>query len=346
MRHSCLFVLALGALGAGIASPQSISPDLTKYLTLTDTEVQSINALNTAFNQYANAQQNQYFKLQSQALAELGKDSPVPSVVGGLYAQMEMMSRDYNTQLAQLQSKVAAVLTTGQVVLASALLDVVRLQPLVSEAQCVNMESPIVFTGSFTFTPIPVATPVTGVSPILQYAPVQSTPCSPTPLPTALVNYLNLSDSQQSTIENAIQGNQEYLTRQALKIQELQYEIQDLTAAQTIDTVSLGADYVAIAQLQRDETTQSGQLGTTVRSVLADQQQPQLKALDNAVAMNGTASAAVSSNILVLPPDLKQSYGVCGLFGSFLNNVVPNPFSGTTCGGVSFGVLTRPATVY
>lgn len=327
MRHSCLFALALGALAAGIASPQSISPDLTKYLTLTDSQVQSINALGTAFNKYVNTQQNQYFQLQSQALAELAKDSPAPGVVGSLYAQMEMINRDYNTQLVQVQSNVAAVLTTGQVVLVSALLDVVRLQPLVSEATCEYIEPRLPSLADFLLG-IPTINGVTS-----------TVSCSPLLLPAALSNYLNLSDGQISTIENAIQGNQDYLTRQTLKIQELQYEIQDLTAAQTIDTVSLGADYVAIAQIQRDETTQSGQLGTAVRGVLTDQQQPQLKALDNAVTMIGTANAAVSTNILVLPPDLRQSYSV-----SVCNSLTPFPV--TTCGSVFLGTLRPLATVY
>jgi hypothetical protein len=79
-----------------------------------------------------------------------------------------------------------------------------------------------------------------------------------------------------------------------------------------IDTATLGADYVAIAQIQRDETTQTGQLITTVRSVLTDQQQPQLKALDNALSLQSVVYEAVESNILVLPPDLTQSNGSAG----------------------------------
>ncbi len=57
------------------------------------------------------------------------------------------------------------------------------------------------------------------------------------------------------------------------------------------------------------------QLVTTARALIADQQQPQLKALDNALTLAGTANSAVQANILVLPPDLRSPYQFS--YGSF-----------------------------
>lgn len=300
MNYRWPLVLVLGMFFLGIASSQTVRQDLQNYLGLSDSQVGSINSLNAGFNKYASAQSSQYGELQSQARAELAKDSPDPRAVGSLYGQMAMLGRDYDAQLAKVQSDVAAVLTADQVVLTGRLLDTIRLQPLVSEAACISMESRVVPTfaslnGSFSATGIYVAN--------LSFSPYRS--CSTPPLPTALVNYLQLTDGQTSLILNALKGNQDAMDRQSAKITELQYEIQDLTAAQTIDTAKLGADYVAIAQIQRDENTQSAQLVTTVRSVLTDAQQPQLKALDNAMVTYFSASEAVSVNILVLPPDLR-----------------------------------------
>lgn len=305
MRYPFVFALVLCELTAGIASPQSIPTDLVSYLSLTSTQVQSINSLNTAFNRYMDKQQNQFYDLQSQAAAELAQATPDPNVVGNLYGQMIAIGRDYTTQLATLQSNVAAVLTPAQVTLVSALLAVARLQPLVEEAQSVDME-PQQPTGEISTIYDPAAS--------VYFATLSC--CSSGTIPIALVNYLNLSDAQNFAIQSAIQANQTYLNGQSLKLQELQNDIQTLAAAQTIDTASLGADYVSIAQIQNDEATQAGQLVTTVRNIITDQQQPQLAALDNALAQSGIESDAIESNILVLPPDLVQTYNPFSMTGT------------------------------
>ena len=293
MRHPYLFALVLGAMTAVIASPQSISSDLATYLSLTDAQTQAINGLNNDFVQYI--QQIPYVALQLEAEDELSKDSPDPEKVGRLFARMERYNREYNAQLTQVQSKVAALLTPDQAMRVAALLDVVRLQPLVIEALCASLETE---SGDFFST-------ATGI-------PFSSDTCSVPPLPTALVNYLNLSDGQVSAMQNAIQANLDQEGRQSLKIQMLEDEIQKLTDARKIDVSKLGADYVALARIQRDEGTETEQLTVTLRSVLTDQQQPQLKALDNALALSLDASVAVSANILTLPPDLNANLG-CNL---------------------------------
>jgi hypothetical protein len=296
-RVVCLFLLTCCT-----AWPQpSVSSDVKAYLSLTDAQVQSIDALNSDFSQYSSAQQTAYYQFQSTEQNELFKDSPDPAVVGDSYAQMEMIRRDYNAKLAQLQSKVGALLTADQAMLVAGLLNVVRLQPVVSEASCVSLE-PRFRVGDF-------ASFLLGIPSFSS-----TTTCQVAPFPTALANYLTLTDNQIVAIENAIAANQDYVSRQTLKITELQNEIKDLTAAATIDSAKLGADYVAIKQIQSEESTQSSQLATTVRSLINDQQQPQLQALDNALKLNSTASAAVSANILVLPPDLQSNS--CGNFSS------------------------------
>lgn len=304
MRYKCVFALVVGTFAAGIASPQSIPSDLASYLSLTETQVQAINSLNIGFNQYTHSQENLYYDLQSQVSAELAKASPDPGVVGSLYGQMAMIGRDYNTHLAQMQTNVGAVLSTAQVALVNALLGVARLQPLVSDAQSVDMEPASAIQRSGGFGVIVVANVCASAS---AGAPVQ--------VPPPLVNYFNLSDAQSAAIQNAIQANRDYVNVQSQKIREFQSAIQTLTAAQTIDTTALGADYIAIAQIQNDEKTQAGQLITTVRSVLTGQQQPQLAALDNAMSLSQVEYEAVQNNILVLPPDLAQTYSPFGFSG-------------------------------
>jgi Spy/CpxP family protein refolding chaperone len=294
MSHRWFYLLILNALAAVVASTQQNPPDLKTYLKLTDAQWHSISDLNSQFSQYAGQQLSAYYDWQSKATAALTGPSPDPGEIGDDYARMEMIRRDYSTQLAQLQSKVAAVLNPDQAVLVSGLLSAARLQPLIAEAQCVYMEQQLTFA---YLSAIPYAISTTFGS--------STSTCQIPPFPTALGQYLNLGDAQIAAIENAIRNNQDYVSRQALKIAELQNEITDLTSADTIDAARLGADYIAIQQIQNDESTQTGQLTSTVRSVLTDQQQPQLQALDNAMQLNFTVRQAESSNVLVLPADLQ-----------------------------------------
>jgi hypothetical protein len=153
-----------------------------------------------------------------------------------------------------------------------------------------------------------------------------STPigCQTTPFPIALTNYFKLTDSQVVTIQNAIAGNRDYLSRQSLKMAEIQMDIKDLTAGDPIDAAKLGSDYVALWQLQNEQSTQADQLMKTVRSVLNEQQTSLLRALENALAQYYLALTAVSYNILVLPPNLQTfSCGVAGTgnFADFLLGV-------------------------
>jgi hypothetical protein len=72
-----LLALVLGALTAGIASPQSIPSDLVTYLNLNQTQIQSINTLNAAFNQYTYTQDQQGYDLQSQVDTERPRPRPI-----------------------------------------------------------------------------------------------------------------------------------------------------------------------------------------------------------------------------------------------------------------------------
>jgi Spy/CpxP family protein refolding chaperone len=196
-------LLALGALAASVASPQAIQtllPSLPQYLSLTPAQMQSINDLNNHLGQYSNKQQTAYDNYQSTASSELAKDSPDPSVIGNAYAQMETIRRALNSQISQTQSQVGALLTVDQAMLVGGLLNGVRLQPLVTEAACTYLEPRVVYAGFLL-----------GYSPAL----VSSVPtCQVPPVPTALANYLNLTDNQITAIENAISANQDYTSRQ------------------------------------------------------------------------------------------------------------------------------------
>jgi hypothetical protein len=300
-------VLMLTMLSAGIATAQTqVVDQLAKYLGLSSDQLASINKLSDDFSTYWDTQSKKFFNLANQAQHDLAQTPPDPNSVGQEYAQMEMIRRDYYTQLAQLQTNVAAVLTPSQVVLANALLQVERLQPVVQEAVCVSLMGPLFTSASVAY--IPVLSLPTISTPTCQTIP---------PLPVALSNYLTLTDSQVSTMENTIAAHQDYISRQSLKIKELQNQIKDLTAASTIDAASLGAAYVAIVQIDNDESTQANQLRTTLRSVITDAQKPLLQSLDDAQSNAYVATNAVCTGVLVLPPDLQNqgvSYSYTGNF--------------------------------
>jgi hypothetical protein len=203
---------------AGIASPQTVPFELETYLNLTQTQVQSIDTLNIALGNFTNTQLQQFNDLQSQATAELAKTSPDPGVVGNLYGQMAMINRKYNTQLAQTQTNIAAVLTPAQIALVNALLQVAKLQSIVAEAQQVDMEPaiPTALERSGDFSAVSVSGNDATAS--LYAGSFSGTCCYPPSIPTALSLYLDLSDAQSAAIQNAIVANQIYVNEQSLKI--------------------------------------------------------------------------------------------------------------------------------
>ena len=292
MTNRCIILLTTISWSVGIASSQSIPSDLQNYLKLTDAQVKTINDLNTSLAQYNSLQSLKAADLQSDICKQMTGSLPDSNTVGSDYGQIEMLRRDANDHLAQTQAQIATVLTTDQLMQVNALLEVERLQSLVAEAQCIHMEP----GGRFQ--------PVGSLANFLLGFPTTMSPvaCQIRPLPTALSNYLSLTDDQAFTIESTLQSNQDYVGRQTLEIQELQNEIKNLTAAQIIDTARLGEDYVEIWQIQAGESTQSDQLTTVLRSILTDAQKARVQTLDNALKQSSTAGEAITANILVLPP--------------------------------------------
>ena len=65
-RWFCVLLISVG-----IASPQSISSDLKEYLSLTDAQVRSIDALNRQYADFFDRQSSLYYQLQNQARLEL-----------------------------------------------------------------------------------------------------------------------------------------------------------------------------------------------------------------------------------------------------------------------------------
>jgi hypothetical protein len=319
-------------MSAGMALAQeSVPSNLAQYLGLSDTQAAAINALNSAFSTYTNAQQTAFYQVLDQAYSDLGQNPPGPNTVGQDYAQLEMIRRAYYAQLAQVQSQVAALLTPSQVTLVNGLVQVERLQSLVAEAQCASF-APGQGTernGDFFIFLIGIPT-------------VSTCPQIP-PLPVALGNYLNLTDGQISTIEGAIVGNQDYVSLQSAKIKELQDEIQGLTAAATIDTATLGADYVAIAQIDQDKATQATQLTTAVRSVLTSTQTPLMQALDNARSQAYLASEAACSDILVPPPDVPNFWLEASNYAAITvaGDIPASTFPSGPCGGIVLPTAVR-----
>jgi len=313
------YTLLLGALSAAIALSQEFPASLITNLQLTPAQVQTIVSLNHDFDQATLPLQQQFYDLQQGAATELSKSASDSTIVGDSYARAEMLRRDYNTQLAQLQGRVAAVLSPAQIVLVNSLVDAARLRGIVYAAASTNLVKLPPGAGSGSFVAIAAF-----------YSGFGKASNGLQSIDAVLVNYLHLSEGQIAAIENANTGYSAYLARQSLKLQQLLYEIRDLTAAPDIDAARLGAEYVAMAQITSDQSAHTDETVAAVRTMINPSQEPQLRALDHAATLLSAFPDAVCNNLLVLPADVPLYFYYFGNYPSFAVNILASPRVGTS----------------
>jgi len=312
------YALLLGTLSAAIALCQEFPASLITDLQLTPAQVQSIVSLNHDFDQATLPQQQQFYDLQQRAAAELSKSAPDSAVVGDSYARAEMLRRDYNSQLTQLQGRVSEVLSPAQILLVNSLVDAARLRGIVYAAASANLVK------------LPPNAPGTLVAIAAFYSGFGRPSNALQAIDAVLVNYLHLSEGQIAAIENANTGYSAYLARQSLKLQQLLYEIRDLTAAPDIDAARLGAEYVAMAQITSDQSAHTDETVAAVRTMINPSQEPQLRALDHAATLLSAFPDAVCNNLLVLPADVPLYFYYFGNYPSFAVNILASPRVGTS----------------
>jgi len=242
-------------IGAGMASPQLISPELKKHLGLSESQVGSIDGLNQDFEEKF---QREYFQQLLAASRDFHK-RPDPELYRAYRERLRALARNYYSQASQLQGRIAAWFTPDQAAAVDALREVVRLQLMIPDAQecgfLPESAAPSYFRWNGDSSRAPGST--YGVSVTRDLVSFEE-------VPSSLIDFFHLSPAQVSAIKH-------------------------------LASKRLGTRLNADVPLRKE-------LSANIRAVLTAEQQPLLKALDDAVALAKLAEAAIGSNILVLPP--------------------------------------------
>jgi hypothetical protein len=295
-----LFVLISGFLpGLSPASAQLIAnsyfpPDLKQYLNLTDAEVSFIQQSSADYNQLASTKQVRIAELQNEIAAETQKDQPDPMALGVRYAEIESIRRDLTNQLAALRDKLRASIDDAQRSKLTALNDARNLQPIVVDAQCEDLLDPSVPNGILRYAP--TATFIIGDF-SMSLGP-NGLSCYLSSLPRELSQYLTLSNDQADTITGLNSNYQKQTDSRQQNISQLQAQIAQETAQDTLDPVALGTLYAQVETIRRNIANELVTLRNNARAALNDTQRVKLNILDDARKLQPLATEATCQNLL------------------------------------------------
>jgi hypothetical protein len=272
--------------------PGYFPSDLKQYLNLTDAEVTFIQQASTDYSQLAASKQLRIFELQNEIAAETQKDQPDPMALGVRYAEIESIRRDLTNQLAALRDKLRASLDDTQRSKLTALNDARILQPIVTDAQCENLLDPgipVFRSGQFSGV-------LVGDFSLSSSSTVSG--CYLSLFPQELSQYLNVSSDQADSITSLNTNNQQQTAGRQQNISDLQMQIAQESAKDTLDPLALGTLYAQVEDIRRSIANDLTALRNNARAVLSDMQRVKLNSLDDARKLQPLISEATCENLL------------------------------------------------
>jgi hypothetical protein len=326
LASASLFLLASPTLFAQSPWFQPDFPaDLKQYLNLTDAEAAFIVQANSDYNQTVATNQQRISQLQSEIAAETQKDPLDPMALGTRYAEIETIRRDLASQQKSLRDKLRASLDDSQRAKLSALSDARNLQPIISDAQCENLlDQQAIFPGNII--------PANRISPAF----VSVAGCSLSTVPADLLQYLALSSDQADTITSLNTSNQQQTSDRQQSMSQLQAQIAQETAKDTLDPMAIGTLYAQIETIRRDINSDLVTLRNNVRATLNDTQRVKLNLLDDARKLQPLISEATCQNLL---DAIVSQWFDTSVYRDFLLGV---PTPADSCGLPIFLTLTTP----
>jgi hypothetical protein len=135
----CENPLGIGPLSGYLCIPARNPSELQQFLSLSSDQVNAINSLNSDNQQLLNVRGQRITQLQAEIVQETAKDPIDALALGTRYSEIETIKRSVSADLVTLRSQDLAVLNDAQHVKLGALDDALKLQPLISEAQCESL---------------------------------------------------------------------------------------------------------------------------------------------------------------------------------------------------------------
>ncbi|HYI95943.1 MAG TPA: hypothetical protein VEX68_20545 [Bryobacteraceae bacterium] len=157
--------------------------------------------------------------------------------------------------------------------------------------------------------------------------------------PPQLKTYLELTDAQVTAMTKA---NSDLNAFRAGKVQrqfQVQMELAQETAKQTVDPMALGLRHAELEVIQREIAAEQKKTATAVQSLLTAPQKAKLATLQQALQLYSLACTAVDQNVLDAPMafagNIIPANRIDPTFASFLLGRVALP----TCGGTGSGAF-------
>jgi Spy/CpxP family protein refolding chaperone len=150
---------------------------LQNYLALTTEQVNTIQRLNGAYRQFETEKANRAVQVQIELAQETAKTPLDAMALGVRHVEMEAIRRELRAQQQKTYDEIQKLLTPAQKTKVQALIDAIRLQGVICEAQAENILPAFSFanrwfdTGTFNFLPV---LPRPGQSPIFSGGSGQS----------------------------------------------------------------------------------------------------------------------------------------------------------------------------
>ncbi len=157
--------------------------------------------------------------------------------------------------------------------------------------------------------------------------------------PPQLKTYLELTDAQVAAITKA---NSDLNAFRATKVQrqfQVQMELTQETAKQTVDAVALGLRHAELEVIRRELAAEQKKTATAVQNLLTAPQKAKLATLQQALQLYSLACTAIDQNVLDAPTAFPGNIiptnriDPTQIAGFLLGRVAP------TCGGAAIGAL-------
>jgi len=141
MKHSYPIIILLLAASAGAQPNPAPSPlgSLTVFLSLSDSQMQTILGNNEEYNQLSSEKQRRIYQVQNEIAAETTKEPLDPPALGIRYAEIESICRDLTDRAKSLRARNLDVLNPDQKAKLGVLEEAIRLAPVVEEARGANL---------------------------------------------------------------------------------------------------------------------------------------------------------------------------------------------------------------
>jgi len=138
----CLGAMTIFAQGQGTILPFPLfSPELQKYLDLSNTQVDAIRRANLDLTTLVVRKQFRMAQVQAEIQDWTAKDPIEAMQLGVRYAELEGIRREIGDEQKKAVAKVRGTLNAAQLAKLKLLEDAVKLQPLINDAVCENLMS-------------------------------------------------------------------------------------------------------------------------------------------------------------------------------------------------------------